>query len=146
MFKVKGRYTPGTGRASTRFEVPAVCVFSWTVPKVKLEDCIIEVLQLDSSSLVPGKTIDFKVEIINKREFTVESQSIYFFAYLLRRQRMQAQMSLRELAAALGMKSKTNLAEYESGRVMPAFDTLSRILAAMGVEVEISLGHKLKAA
>ena len=56
----------------------------------------------------------------------------------LRRARLDANLSLRELAARAGTSHST-LAAYEAGRAVPGVDTLSRILRAAGYASDIQL-------
>ena len=51
-------------------------------------------------------------------------------AELLRQARSAAGLSQRELAAAVGT-SQSAIARYESGSVVPSFDTLERILRVL---------------
>ncbi len=59
-------------------------------------------------------------------------------AQTLRRARLRAGMSLRELAAR-ARTSHSALSAYEFGRVTPTVDTFERILAAAGFTASLSV-------
>ena len=59
-------------------------------------------------------------------------------AWILRRARQRAGLSLRTLAAR-AETSHSALAAYEAGRVTPKVDTFERILAAAGFTVAVSV-------
>ena len=59
-------------------------------------------------------------------------------ASILRRARLRAGLSLRELAAR-AETSHSALAAYESGRVTPSVETFERILGAAGFNASLSL-------
>ncbi len=52
-------------------------------------------------------------------------------AFMLRRLREREGLSVRQVARRLGAKSANAYAQYETGRVAPSIDTLSRLLAAL---------------
>ena len=60
-------------------------------------------------------------------------------ARLLRSARLQAGMTLRQLAAA-AHTSHSTLAAYETGAKCPTVETLNRIVEAAGFRVEVHLG------
>ncbi len=57
---------------------------------------------------------------------------------MLRRARLRAGLSLRELAAR-AHTSHSTLAAYEAGRVTPTVDTFERVIAAAGFTASVSL-------
>ena len=57
---------------------------------------------------------------------------------ILRRARLRAGLSLRELAA-LAETSHSALAAYEAARVTPKVDTFDRVLSAAGFNASLSL-------
>jgi DNA-binding XRE family transcriptional regulator len=57
-------------------------------------------------------------------------------AFMLQRLRQREGLSVREVARRLGAKSPNAYAQYETGRVAPSIDTLSRLLAALNPEFE----------
>ncbi|HEX4493446.1 MAG TPA: helix-turn-helix transcriptional regulator [Acidimicrobiia bacterium] len=57
---------------------------------------------------------------------------------VLRRARLRAGLSLRELAAR-AHTSHSTLAAYEAGRVTPTVDTFERVLSAAGFTTSLSL-------
>lgn len=59
-------------------------------------------------------------------------------AALLRLARRRAGLSLRALAQAAGTSHAT-LSQYESGRKVPRFDTLTRIVRAAGFALDVQL-------
>ncbi len=52
-------------------------------------------------------------------------------ALMLRRLRAREGLSVRDVALRLGSKSPNAYAQYETGRVAPGIDTLTRLLAAL---------------
>lgn len=58
--------------------------------------------------------------------------------HLIRDARIRAELSQRELAR-LARTSQSAIADYESGRKSPRFDTLSRILRAAGYDLRMRL-------
>ena len=59
-------------------------------------------------------------------------------ARLIRRARLDARLTLRELAARAATSHST-LAAYEAGRTVPTVDTLDRVLRAAGYAVDVAL-------
>ncbi|MFN3257446.1 MAG: helix-turn-helix domain-containing protein [Ilumatobacter sp.] len=59
-------------------------------------------------------------------------------AHLLRSARLDAGLTLRELAARAATSHST-LAAYESGRTVPTVDTLDRVLRAAGYAIDVEL-------
>jgi DNA-binding XRE family transcriptional regulator len=57
-------------------------------------------------------------------------------AFMLQRLRQREGLSVREVARRLGAKSPNAYAQYETGRVAPSIDTLSRLLAALNPDFE----------
>ena len=57
-------------------------------------------------------------------------------AFMLRALRAREGLSVREVARRLGAKSPNAYAQYETGRVAPSIDTLSRLLAALNPEFD----------
>ena len=60
-------------------------------------------------------------------------------AFMLRALRAREGLSVREAARPLGAKSPNAYAQYETGRVAPSIDTLSRLLAALNPEFDAVL-------
>ena len=60
-------------------------------------------------------------------------------AFMLRALRAREGLSVREVARRLGAKSPNAYAQYETGRVAPSIDTLSRLLAALNPEFDAVL-------
>jgi transcriptional regulator with XRE-family HTH domain len=63
---------------------------------------------------------------------------------ILRRARLRAGLSLRELAA-LAETSHSALAAYESARVTPSVETFDRVLSAAGFNASLSLTPRVAA-
>lgn len=88
-------------------------------------------------SLVPGD--GFKVEVVigGAGRCTVGSNSdARLVALLLRRLRSREGLSVREVAQRLGSRSPNAYGQYETGRVAPSVDTLTRLLAALNPRFE----------
>jgi hypothetical protein len=60
-------------------------------------------------------------------------------ALMLRRLRAREGLSVRDVAARLGSKSPNAYAQYETGRVAPSIDTLTRLLSALNPSFETVL-------
>jgi DNA-binding XRE family transcriptional regulator len=60
-------------------------------------------------------------------------------ALMLRRLRAREGLSVRDAAARLGSKSPNAYAQYETGRVAPSIDTLTRLVAALNPSFETVL-------
>lgn len=73
----------------------------------------------------------------------VASTDIQATAALLRRARVEAHLSLRELAARAGTSHAT-LSAYERGRKVPSVTTYLRILEACGNAVDIQLHRRIR--
>jgi len=63
---------------------------------------------------------------------------------ILRRARLRAGLSLRELAA-LADTSHSALAAYEAARVTPSVETFDRVLAAAGFDASLTLTPRVAA-
>jgi DNA-binding XRE family transcriptional regulator len=57
-------------------------------------------------------------------------------AFMLQRLRQREGLSVREVARRLGAKSPNAYAQYETGRIAPSIETLSRLLAALNPAFE----------
>lgn len=60
-------------------------------------------------------------------------------ALMLRRLRARDGLSVRDVSARLGAKSPNAYAQYETRRVAPRIDTLTRLLAALNSSFETVL-------
>jgi DNA-binding XRE family transcriptional regulator len=60
-------------------------------------------------------------------------------ALMLRRLRAREGLSVRAVAERLGSRSPNAYAQYETGRVAPSIDTLTRLLAALNPSFETVL-------
>jgi hypothetical protein len=82
--------------------------------------------------------------LVNRRNFRVRvtlerdgrckvgsNDDAILMAFMLRRLREREGLSVREVARRLGAKSPNAYGQYETGRVAPGVDTLSRLLAAL---------------
>ena len=59
------------------------------------------------------------------------SDDSMLIALMLRRLRAREGLSVREVAERLGSKSPNAYAQYETGRVAPSIDTLTKLLTAL---------------
>lgn len=81
----------------------------------------------------------FRVEVETDRggRCTVGSNNdAVLVALMLRALRAREGLSIREVARRLGAKSPNAYAQYETGRVAPSIDTLSRLLAALNPDYQ----------
>jgi DNA-binding XRE family transcriptional regulator len=88
-------------------------------------------------SLVDWK--DFRVEVLlgERDRCTVGSNDdAKLVALMLRRLRAREGLSVREVAQRLGSKSPNAYAQYETGRVAPSIDTLTRLVSALNPKLE----------
>lgn len=83
-------------------------------------------------SLVNKKRFKVFVFGTTRKEFEVgASDQGVLTALLLRRTRLKAGLSLKEVAARLGSKSLNSYARYEQGRSVPSVEKLSRLFSAV---------------
>ena len=83
-------------------------------------------------SLVNRPGFQVEVEVDRNGHCTVGSNDdVVLVAFMLRALRAREGLSVREVARRLGAKSPNAYAQYETGRVAPSIDTLSRLLAAL---------------
>ena len=67
------------------------------------------------------------------------SDDTVLIALMLRRLRAREGLSVREVAERLGSKSPNAYAQYETGRVAPSIDTLTKLLAALNPKFDTVL-------
>lgn len=67
------------------------------------------------------------------------------FANILRQARLQAGLTLRELAARAGTSHST-LAAYEQGRKTPSIVTFARILESCDLALDVNLSKRIREA
>ena len=97
---------------------------SRTDATVMLKDAII--------SLVDER--DFRIEVTTRKDgacMVGSNDDARLIALMLRRLRAREGLSIRDVALRLGSKSPNAYAQYETGRVAPGIDTLTRLLAAL---------------
>jgi DNA-binding XRE family transcriptional regulator len=83
-------------------------------------------------SLVNRAGFRVEVEVDRNGHCTVGSNDdAVLVAFMLRALRAREGLSVREVARRLGARSPNAYAQYETGRVAPSIDTLSRLLAAL---------------
>jgi DNA-binding XRE family transcriptional regulator len=83
----------------------------------------------------PGFHVD--VETDRSGRCTVGSNNdAVLVAFMLRALRAREGLSVRQVARRLGAKSPNAYAQYETGRVAPSLDTLSRLLAALNPDFQ----------
>jgi hypothetical protein len=87
--------------------------------------------------LVAAETFEVEVVVEVSGRCTIGSNNdAQLMALLLRRLRSREGLSVREVARRLGSKSPNAYAQYETGRVAPGVDTLTRLLAALNPTFE----------
>lgn len=88
-------------------------------------------------ALVAEERFEAEVGVETSGRCTVGSNSdARLVALMLRRLRSREGLSVREVARRLGSRSPNAYAQYESGRVAPSVDTLTRLLAALNPRFE----------
>jgi DNA-binding transcriptional regulator YiaG len=83
---------------------------------------------------------EFKVEVYKgkKKKFEVgSSEPKYMVSLLLQRKREHSGLSLSQVAARLGMKSRNTYARYEQGRSVPSVEKLNELLNAVSPQRDI---------
>jgi DNA-binding XRE family transcriptional regulator len=84
----------------------------------------------------------FRIEIAVAKDgrCTVgSSDDTVLIALMLRRLRAREGLSVREVSERLGSNSPNAYAQYETGRVAPSIDTLTRLVAALNPKYETVL-------
>ncbi len=96
--------------------------------------------QLDATRMLKDAILslvdqpDFQVEVTPRKGgvCTVRSSDdARMIGLMLRRLRAREGLSVRDVALRLGSKSPNAYAQYETGRVAPGIDTLTRLLTAL---------------
>ena len=88
-------------------------------------------------SLVDWHGFRVQIEPGERDQCTVRSNDdARLVALMLRRLRAREGLSVREVAARLGSKSPNAYAQYETGRVAPSLDTLTRLVSALNPRLE----------
>jgi DNA-binding XRE family transcriptional regulator len=91
-------------------------------------------------SLVSWGTFRVEVALGKDGSCTIGSNDdAKLVALMLRRLRAREGLSVRDVAARLGSKSPNAYAQYETGRVAPSIDTLTRLLSALNPSFETVL-------
>lgn len=106
-------------------EIPALSID--TQGKTKNECLAMAVDAIES--LVHVKGFKVSAEYVTEKIFTVEANDTnLLMALLIKRTRMEAGLSIRDLQVRLGYKSPQSIQRIESGRVPLTFDTLSDLM------------------
>jgi hypothetical protein len=88
-------------------------------------------------SLVAWQGFRVEVELAEHDRCTVRpNDDARLVALMLRRLRAREGLSVREVAARLGSKSPNAYARYETGRISPSIDTLTRLIWALNDKLE----------
>ncbi|MDB5036928.1 MAG: hypothetical protein JWQ35_456, partial [Bacteriovoracaceae bacterium] len=84
-------------------------------------------------SLVNKKSFKVKVQLEGDSEHFIvsSSKSQLLTSLILKRQRMNRGLSVREVSARIHSKSPNAYAQYEQGRVTPTWDKLVELLEAI---------------
>ena len=87
------------------------------------------------ANMIPGKaTVD--VAIVNDEVFVEVNPSKAILPAILKRQRMKAGLTVREVAKRLGYNNHNNYSAYESGRIEPSFEKFQELLRGIITEEE----------
>jgi transcriptional regulator with XRE-family HTH domain len=84
----------------------------------------------------------WKVTVTDDGEDTLyvtSNDTSHMLALLLRRQRIQADMSLADVAKATGGKSRNGWAQYEQGRSQPSIDKLQAMLDVVAPDLTVAI-------
>lgn len=100
------------------------------------------------------RTEGFEVDIIpeDADTFTVSAESpeniALLLGLLLKRLRAKHNLSLEEMRARLGVKSRSNYAQYEKGCILPGIAQMSSFLEAMGLQaiLNFNVAQKMSSA
>jgi DNA-binding XRE family transcriptional regulator len=91
-------------------------------------------------SLVSRGGFHIEIAVAKDGRCTVgSSDDTVLIALMLRRLRAREGLSVREVSERLGSKSPNAYAQYETGRVAPSIDTLTRLVAALNPKFETVL-------
>lgn len=86
------------------------------------------------------KKEDFKVRVYGTKGGAFEigaSNQAALTAFLLRRMRQKAGLSLEQIAARLGSKSPNSYARYEQGRSVPSVEKFAELISAVAPYREV---------
>lgn len=87
----------------------------------------LKMLKLGVEELVSAKGFTCETEDLGDGEFTLSSDNVKLMAaFILRRLREAQGLTIREAAALMNMKSHTEYARHESGKVAMTLETFNR--------------------
>ena len=87
------------------------------------------------ANMIPGKaTVD--VAAVNDEVFVEVNPSKAILPAILKRQRMKAGLTVRQVAKRLGYNNHNNYSAYESGRIEPSFEKFQELLRGIITEEE----------
>lgn len=98
-------------------------------------------------TVIGDESFEFDVEMDGKDEFVMTFPNPKpILALMVERNRAVSGLSLRDIAELMGKKSASSVTSLLSGKHDPGFETLSRLFAALGHEIEIRIAPKQKSA
>ncbi len=112
-----------------------------TQGKSKKEACLMAKDAIES--LVECKGFEVSVSMETSSTFTVQSNDeAKLIAFALKQQRNHYGLSVRDVVARMGLKSPTSYSQYETGKVNPTLEKISRLFYAINNDLEIILKIK----
>jgi predicted RNase H-like HicB family nuclease/DNA-binding XRE family transcriptional regulator len=87
--------------------------------------------------LVDAKGFSIEVDLAKDGWCTVKANNdVLLVAFMLRRLRTRERLTVRQVSERLKSKSPNAYAQYETGKVAPSMDTLTKLLAALNPKFE----------
>jgi predicted RNase H-like HicB family nuclease len=130
--KLEGNLVKNNGEKYWGVEIPSLGVFTQGRTRKHCYEMAKEAIELlldDSTKVVlhQGKGNEFYISSKNMAPL---------IALVLKRKRLEKNMTIMQVARRLGSKSPTAYARYESGNVKPSLDKLDEILKAISDDLE----------
>ena len=119
--------------------VPLLLVY--TQGKSKKDACLMVKDAIES--LVESDGFEVSVSMETSSTFTVKSgDEARLIAFALKQQRNHHRLSIRDVVSRMGLKSPTSYSQYETGKVNPSLEKISRLFCAINSDLEIILKVK----
>ena len=93
--------------------------------------------------LVESDGFEVSVSMETSSTFTIQSNDeTKLIAFALKQQRNHHRLSVRDVVARMGLKSPTSYSQYETGKVNPTLEKISKLFCAINNNLEIILKIK----